>query len=294
MRRRLLAASLLAAAGLLGYVVYVLAGLPPRAEVRALAAKDPGPTSLMRQREAEARARGRSLRTVQVWIPLQQVSRSLIQAVIASEDQKFFGHEGVDWNAIQESVEANVKKGRAVRGGSTITQQLAKNLFFDTRRSLTRKLRELIVAWWLEQDLSKVRILALYLNVIEWGDGVYGCEAAARAYYGKSAADLLPIEAAGLVAMIPNPRRINPVVSPARFARAQKRVLWLMASAGYIEKEVAGLGTEPPPEVLEPEPPPEVPETEPSPEVPETEPSPEVPPPEPPPAVPEDAAVKGV
>ena len=285
MRRRLLAASLLAAAGLLGYGVYVLAGLPPRAEVRALAAKDPGPTSLMRHGEAEARARGRSLRTVQVWIPLQQVSRSLIQAVIASEDQKFFGHEGVDWNAIQESVEANVKKGRAVRGGSTITQQLAKNLFFDTRRSLSRKLRELIVAWWLEQDLPKVRILALYLNVIEWGDGIYGCEAAARAYYGKSAADLTPIEAAGLVAMIPNPRRINPVVSPARFARAQKRVLWLMASAGYIEKEVAGLGTEPPPEV---------PETEPSPEVPETEPSPEVPPPEPPPEVPEDGAVKGV
>ena len=294
MRRRLLAASLLAAAGLLGYGVYVLAGLPPRAEVRALAAKDPGPTSLMRHGEAEARARGRSLRTVQVWIPLQQVSRSLIQAVIASEDQKFFGHEGVDWNAIQESVEANVKKGRAVRGGSTITQQLAKNLFFDTGKSVTRKLRELIVTRWLERDLPKVRILALYLNVIEWGDGIYGCEAAARAYYDKSAADLTPIEAAGLVAMIPNPRRINPVVSPARFARAQKRVLWLMASAGYIEKEVAGLGTEPPPEVLEPEPPPEVPETEPSPELPETEPSPEVPPPEPPPEVPEDGAVKGV
>ena len=251
MRRRLLAAFLLAAVGLLGSLIYVLAGLPSRSEVRALAGRDPGPTSLMRQREAEARARGRNLRSVQVSISLQQVSRSLIQAVIASEDQKFFGHDGVDWNAIQESVEANVKTGRTLRGGSTITQQLAKNLFFDTRRSLTRKARELIVAWWLERDLPKVRILALYLNVIEWGDGIYGCEAAARAYYGKSAADLLPIEAAGLVAMIPNPRRINPTVSPARFARAQKRVLWLMATAGYIEREVAGLGTEPPPEVPE-------------------------------------------
>jgi monofunctional biosynthetic peptidoglycan transglycosylase len=251
MRRRLLAAFLLAAVGLLGSLIYVLAGLPSRSEVRALAERDPGPTSLMRQREAEARARGRNLRSVQVSISLQQVSRSLIQAVIASEDQKFFGHDGVDWNAIQESVEANVKTGRTLRGGSTITQQLAKNLFFDTHRSLTRKARELIVAWWLERDLPKVRILALYLNVIEWGDGIYGCEAAARAYYGKSAADLLPIEAAGLVAMIPNPRRINPTVSPARFARAQKRVLWLMATAGYIEREVAGLGTEPPPEVPE-------------------------------------------
>ncbi len=268
MRRRLLAAFLLAAAALIAYLVYLFAGLPPRARVRALAGQDPGPTSLMRQREAEAGARGLNLRTVQVWIPLQQVSRSLIQAVIASEDQKFFGHEGVDWNAIQESVEAKVKKGRALRGGSTITQQLAKNLFFDTRRSLTRKLRELIVAGWLERDLPKVRILALYLNVIEWGDGLYGCEAAARAYYGTSAADLTAMEAAGLAAMIPNPRRINPVVSPARFARAQKRVLWLMATAGYIEKEVAGLGTEPPPEVLEAEPSPEVPEAEPPAEVP--------------------------
>src|SRR6266581_7176582 len=178
MRPRLLAATLLAAAVPVAYGVYVLAGLPPRAQVRALASQEPGPTSLMRQREAEAKARGRRPRAVQEWIPLQQVSRSLIQAVIASEDQKFFGHEGVDWEAIQASVEANVKRGRAARGGSTITQQLAKNLFFDTRRSLTRKLRELIVTWWLELDLSKVRILALYLNAIEWGDGIYGCEAA--------------------------------------------------------------------------------------------------------------------
>jgi len=265
MRPRLLAATLLAAAVPVAYGVYVLAGLPPRAQVRALASQEPGPTSLMRQREAEAKARGRRPRAVQEWIPLQQVSRSLIQAVIASEDQKFFGHEGVDWEAIQASVEANVKRGRAARGGSTITQQLAKNLFFDTRRSLTRKLRELMVTWWLERDLPKVRILALYLNVIEWGDGLYGCEAAARAYYDKSAADLTPIEAAGLVAMIPNPRRINPIVSPARFARAQKRVLWLMAGAGYIEKEVAGLGKEPPPEVPE-----EVPEEVPA-EVPEAD-----------------------
>ena len=246
-------------AGLL-YAGWVVAGLPSRAEVRALARTNPGVTSLMRQREEEARRAHRSYRRVQAWVPISSVSRHLIHAVLASEDQKFFGHEGVDWEAIQASVEANVKRGRAARGGSTITQQLAKNLFFDTRRSLTRKLRELIVTWWLERDLPKVRILALYLNVIEWGDGIYGCEAAARAYYDKSAADLLPSEAAGLVAMIPNPRRINPVVSPARFARAQTRVLWLMASAGYLEKEVAGLGTEPPPEVLEMEPPPEVPE----------------------------------
>jgi len=253
MRRRLLAATLLVAAGTLGYVAYVLAGLPARDEVRALAKKNPGKTGVMRQREEEAKAKGRRLRAVRTWIPLAQVSRNLIQAVIASEDQKFFGHDGVDWQAIQESVEANVKKRQALRGGSTITQQLAKNLFFDTRKSLTRKLREVIVTHWLEQDLSKGRILALYLNVIEWGDGIYGCEAAARSIYDKSASELTVNEAAGLVAMIPNPRRINPQVSPARHARAQKRVLWLMAGAGYIQKEVAGLGSEPPPESAEDE-----------------------------------------
>jgi monofunctional glycosyltransferase len=263
MRRRLLAAALLVAGGPLGYVVYVLAGLPARNEVRALARTNPGKTGVMGQREEEARAKGRRPRAVQTWVPLERVSRNLIQAVIASEDQKFFGHDGVDWQAIQESVEANVAKGRSVRGGSTITQQLAKNLFFDTRKSVTRKLREMIVTHWLEQDLSKGRILALYLNVIEWGDGIYGCEEAARAYYGRSASELTVSGAAGLVAMIPNPRRINPQVSPARHARAQRRVLWLMAGAGYIEKEVAGLGVEPPSELAEEEagsePPPEEP-----------------------------------
>jgi monofunctional biosynthetic peptidoglycan transglycosylase len=251
--RRFFAAVLFLAACLLGYVVYVLAGLPARHEVSRLAKSNPGKTGVMRQRESEAGARGAKARVVQTWMPLEQVSRNLIQAVVASEDQRFFGHEGVDWRALEQSVEVDVKKRQAVRGGSTITQQLAKNLFFDTGKSAVRKLRELIVTHWLEQDLTKRRILALYLNVIEWGDGVYGCEAAARAYYDKSASDLTVNEAAGLVAMIPNPRRINPLVNPARHARAQKRVLWLMAGAGYIQKEVSGLGAEPPPEPAEDE-----------------------------------------
>ena len=116
---------------------------------------------------------------------------------------------------------------------------------------------------WLEADLSKARILALYLNLIEWGDGVYGCEAAARHWYGKPASDLSPTEAAGLAAMIPNPRRLNPRVSAARHERATRRVLWLMGQAGYIGRDVAGLGAEPPPEpVAEDEEPPAAPETE--------------------------------
>src|SRR6266571_1838602 len=239
------------------YAGWTAAGLPSRAEVRALARTNPTVTSLMRQREAEARRAGRPFRRVQSWVPISSVSRHLIHAVIASEDQRFFGHEGVDWDAIKKSVDADRAQGRFVRGGSTITQQLAKNLFFTTEKSITRKVRELVAARWLEGDLSKKRILELYLNVIEWGDGVYGAEAAAQHYYGKPASALGPEEAAGLAGMIPNPRRINPLVDARRFARAERRALWLMASAGYIERDAAGLGAEPPPVEAddEPEPP---------------------------------------
>jgi len=247
---------------LLLYAGWVVAGLPSRADVRALVRTNPAVTSLMRQREAEARKAHRPVRRVQVWVPISSVSRHLIHAVIASEDQKFFGHEGVDWDAIKKSVEADRAHGRLVRGGSTITQQLAKNLFFTTEKSIARKLRELVVARWLEDELGKKRILELYLNVIEWGDGIYGAQAAAQRYYGKPASALDPEEAAGLAGMIPNPRRINPLVDKRKFARAQRRALWLMANAGYIEQSAAGLGAEPPPveaDEDEPEPPPPAP-----------------------------------
>jgi monofunctional biosynthetic peptidoglycan transglycosylase len=254
---RLALGALVALAALLAWVG---AGLPARSEVRALATANPARTRLMEQRAAEARAKGRRARVARSWVPLARVSRHLIHAVLASEDQNFFGHEGVDWDAIEESIERNVERRRFARGGSTITQQLAKNLYFGTRKSLVRKVRELVVTRWLEADLKKARILALYLNLIEWGDGVYGCEAAARQWYGKPASDLTAPEAAGLAAMIPNPRRLNPRVNAARHERATRRVLWLMGQAGYIGRDVAGLGAEPPPEVVdgdEEEPPPD-------------------------------------
>jgi monofunctional glycosyltransferase len=238
---------------LLAFAAWVWVGLPPRSEVRALATTNPTRTRLMAQRAEEARAKGRQARVAQSWVPLSRVSRHLIHAVVASEDQNFFGHEGVDWKAIEESIERNVEKRRFARGGSTITQQLAKNLYFGTRKSLLRKARELVVAQWLEADLTKARILALYLNLIEWGDGVYGCEAAARHWYGKAASDLSASEAAGLAAMIPNPRRLNPRVNAARHERATRRVLWLMGLAGYLGRDAAGLGAEPPPEPVPPE-----------------------------------------
>jgi monofunctional biosynthetic peptidoglycan transglycosylase len=232
---------------------WVVVGLPARGDVRALANGNPGKTSVMRQREDEARRAGRTPRTQQTYVPLSRISKHLIHAVIAAEDQKFFGHEGVDWDAIEKVIEEDRRRFRFARGGSTITQQLAKNLFFTTRRSVVRKLREVVVADWLEDDLGKRRILELYLNVIEWGDGIYGAQAAALRYYGKPASALDEVEAAGLAAMIPNPRRINPRVSAARHARAQRRVLWLMKGAGYLRRDIGGFGAEPPPEAEEEE-----------------------------------------
>jgi monofunctional biosynthetic peptidoglycan transglycosylase len=246
--------------GAIALAAYVLLGLPARAEVSALARANPTTTGVMRQRDEEARKAGRPPRREQSWVPLSRVSRHLVHAVLSSEDQKFFGHQGVDWDAIEKAAQEDRKQGRFTRGGSTITQQLAKNLYFTTHKSVVRKLRELIVARWLEDDLTKRRILELYLNVIEWGDGVYGAEAAAQRYFGKPASALDADEAAGLAAMIPNPRRINPRVDPGRFARGQRRVIWLMAHAGYLSR--SGLGAEPPP----PEP---VEEDEPAPAEPE-------------------------
>jgi len=233
---------LLVAAG-----AFVVSGLPPRGQVRSLARLNPGSTGVMRERAEEARKAGRRPRRDQAWVPLPRISRSLIEAVLVAEDIRFFGHDGIDWEALKESVERDLKEQRFARGGSTITQQLAKNLFFSTCKSPVRKLREAIVARWLEEDLSKRRILELYLNVIEWGDGIYGCEAAARHYFDESAADLDAQQAAGLAAMIPNPRRINPTGDAALYSRAQKRILWLMARAGYVKQVVGGMGAEPPP-----------------------------------------------
>ncbi len=245
-RRRLavIALAVSCALGLLG--AYVAAGLPSRSEVRALAKQRPGETALMRQREREAERTGEKARRSQIWVPLSRVSRHLLHAVLASEDQRFFGHRGVDWTALRESVEGNVERRRLWRGGSTLTQQLAKNLYFGTTRTPVRKVREILVTRWLEEDLTKFRILTLYVNVIEWGNGVYGGEAAARYWYGKPASALTPEEAAGLAAMIPNPRRINPRTNPRWFERARGRVLGLMERSGYLARDVAGLGAAPP------------------------------------------------
>lgn len=140
------------------------------------------------------------------WVEYQKISRNLKRAVIASEDAKFVGHEGFDWDGIQKAYEKNWQKGKIVAGGSTISQQLAKNLFLSTGRTPWRKLEEAAITWMLERMMSKRRIFEIYLNVIEWGNGVFGAEAAARHYYKTSAANLSTAQAAKLAAIIPNPR----------------------------------------------------------------------------------------
>ncbi|MFO1320684.1 MAG: monofunctional biosynthetic peptidoglycan transglycosylase [Burkholderiales bacterium] len=140
------------------------------------------------------------------WVPYERISVHLKRAVIAAEDSKFLDHDGFDWDALQKAYEKNLKKGRIVAGGSTISQQLAKNLFLSSKRTPWRKLQEAVITVMLEAVMDKRRILEIYLNVIEWGTGVFGAEAASRYYYRTSAANLGPEQAARLAAMIPNPR----------------------------------------------------------------------------------------
>jgi len=140
------------------------------------------------------------------WVPYERISVHLKRAMIAAEDAKFLDHEGFDWDAIQKAYEKNLKKGKVVAGGSTISQQLAKNLFLSGRRTPWRKAEEALITLMLENVLSKRRIFEIYLNIIEWGEGVFGAQAAARYYYATSAANLDPEQAARLAAMVPKPR----------------------------------------------------------------------------------------
>lgn len=167
---------------------------------------NPGTTRFMDIRLAELRQVQPDARLQQSWVPYERISVHLKRAIIAAEDAKFVDHEGFDWDGIQKAIEKNQKKGRYVAGGSTISQQLAKNLFLTPTKSYFRKLEEAVITLLLEQFWSKRRIFEVYLNVIEWGHGVFGAEAAARHYYAQSAAQLGPEAAARLAGMVPNPR----------------------------------------------------------------------------------------
>jgi len=209
-----------------------------------LRSENPVTTSLIEARVAEEKAREEQPKRMQIWVPLDQISSNLQRAVLAGEDTNFATHNGFDYKAIQkawdqgflEAAKEAKKEGENddwlpnlpdfKRGASTISQQLAKNLYLSSRRSFFRKGQEALLTIFLERNLTKRRILEIYLNVIEWGDGVYGAEAAAQYYFHKPAASLTANEAAYLSAMIPNPRTVfNPRVNPRRVARRQRIIL---------------------------------------------------------------------
>lgn len=167
---------------------------------------NPGTTRFMEIRLAELREKKPDAQLVQQWVPYERISVHLKRAIIAAEDAKFVDHEGFDWEGIQKALEKNQKKHRFAAGGSTISQQLAKNLFLTPNKSYLRKAEEAIITLMLENLWSKQRIFEVYLNVIEWGNGIFGAEAAARHYYGTGAAQLGPEQAARLAGMVPNPR----------------------------------------------------------------------------------------
>ena len=168
---------------------------------------DPGSTSFMRIRLAELREADPRAELRQQWVPYERISIHLKRAVVAAEDDRFLDHDGFDWEGIERALERNAEEGRVTAGGSTISQQLAKNLFLSSSRSWLRKGQEAAITLMIEATWDKRRILEVYLNVAEWGNGVFGAEAAARHYYGRPAASLGPAEAARLAVMLPNPRR---------------------------------------------------------------------------------------
>jgi monofunctional biosynthetic peptidoglycan transglycosylase len=222
---------------LFAYASYVYITTP---DVRSLRTKNPETTAFMELRAREARARGEKPRRTQRWVRYGRISPQLVRAVLVTEDSKFWRHDGLDYQQIKESMEVNLERGEFARGASTITQQLAKNLYLSPSKNPVRKLRELLIARRLETELTKQRILELYLNVIEWGNGIYGAEAAARAYFGKPASQLDAPESALLAAAIANPRIMNPASPTARLRRRQQMVLRRMGAV------------EPPPAVATP------------------------------------------
>ncbi len=205
----------------------------PFGDINALIKRNPIRTAYMDQRALAAKLDGRRFKVMQSWLPLDDIPSDAVNAVIVSEDGTFWSHHGFDWYELKESIGRDIEEGRAARGASTITQQLVKNLFLSPSKNPIRKLKEWILTWWMEQKLSKNRILEIYLNVIEWGDGVYGIEAASQYHFGKSAMLLSKDEAARLAAIIPDPRDHMAGSDSQYVIRRSAMILGRMEARGY-------------------------------------------------------------
>lgn len=218
------------------YLGFEWSRLPDASPLRT---KNPPTTAIIQARAAEAKEAKRRPRARQTWVRLDRISDTAVEAVLVSEDDAFFQHQGVDSKQVGTVLQEVWKQRRLTRGASTITQQLAKNLWLSTDRSLVRKLKELVLAKRLESALSKERILELYLNVVEWGDGVYGIEAASREHFQKSAGELTPGEAAILAAMLPAPRRWLPSRRPPTLHKRAQEIIHRLERYGRLSSTAA-------------------------------------------------------
>jgi monofunctional biosynthetic peptidoglycan transglycosylase len=223
---------LISIAGLFSLLYFLL--MP---DLSMLKKGNPKKTALMEHREKASKEKKKPYKIYQVWAPLSKISPYLVKAVLISEDDKFWWHEGFDYEAIQKAIEKDIKAGRFKFGGSTISQQLARNLYLSPAKSPFRKIREAIITWRMEKILSKKRILELYLNLAEWGDGIFGVEAASRYYFGKSSSELSAWEAARLASVLPNPRKYNPAGDQHYVVNRSNLIYSIMIQRGIVPPE---------------------------------------------------------
>jgi monofunctional biosynthetic peptidoglycan transglycosylase len=206
-------------------------------DVSRLKKENPKKTSFMEYREEEWKTKGKKYRIQKKWVSLGQISPYVMKAVIIAEDDKFWSHKGFDLDAIQKALEKDLEKGKFKFGGSTISQQLVKNLYLTPSKNPMRKAKEAIITWRLERALNKRRILEIYLNVVEWGEGIFGIEAAAQHYYSKPAIALGSQEAARLAAVLPNPRRYRPNGSSKYVEKRATIIYDIMVRRGIVVPE---------------------------------------------------------
>ncbi len=224
----------LAAAIILASAAYVFR-LP---DVSVLKKTNPAVTSYMLIKERQAEAAGKKLGRNMVWTGWEGISENLKHAVLVAEDDTFYRHKGVEWESMRRALKTDWKTKSLAKGGSTITQQVAKNLYLSPSKNPLRKIKELLIARKLEQALGKRRIFEIYLNIAEWGKGIYGAQAAAQAYFGKNASELNPEEAAALAAVLPSPRRYSPTKGTRFMERRKSQIVGRMRASGYLPDEV--------------------------------------------------------
>ncbi|GAB5047290.1 monofunctional biosynthetic peptidoglycan transglycosylase [Thermodesulfovibrio sp. TK110] len=218
------------------YFIYIIV-YPFIVDVSSLKKKNPELTGMMKYRMEQWQKQGKKIKIKKVWMPLYRISPYLVKAVLIGEDDKFYTHSGFDIEGIKKAIEKDIKEKKLKYGGSTITQQLAKNLYLSPSKNPVRKIQEAIITWRLEKTLSKKRILELYLNVAEWGEGIFGAEAASRYYFGKSASELTAMEAAKLAASLPNPLKYSPAGNSRFVERRANLIYFIMQKRGIIKEE---------------------------------------------------------